>query len=182
MARLSQTPVSDLDLLSVEPSGADLSAYPHVFRPIEAQRFGFWQYQKQGVAGWTYEGDLWSFVVPIGKVAVINRFGCWATVNSNYTIYLDAMPDPVVQDVGEYTFAIVGGTPGAATLTYKNFLWDVADYLATRPIRASFLMDPIVVKENVTVRMYAKTRILNGEMAAGVAGYFYDGVYGSEGR
>jgi len=182
MARLAQTPVSDLDLLSVEPSGADLSQYPHVFRPIEAQRLCFWQFQTQGVAGWTYEGDLWSFVVPVGKVAVINRFGCWHSVNSNYTLKLDGNRDPVIQDVGEYTFSIVAGVPAGVTLTYKNFMWDVADYLAARPIRASFLMDPVVVRENVTVTMYAKTRVAGGEMAAGVAGYFYDGVYGSEGR
>ena len=155
------------------PGPSELVYYPHIFRPILAQRLDLWAYQKQGTGGWTYEGVLWSFRVPGKRALILNRFGAANTLDSNYTLRVNGTPDPVIHDVGEKTFTIVGGVPVGVTTTYRNFLWDVDGSLGDHPIRGSFLIDPVVVNEGALVEMYAKTSAAMGEMAAGVAGYLY---------
>jgi len=139
--------------------------YPLNIRPMRGQRFMEWKFLSVVAAG---EFVLFVFTVPTGCVGVINRFASIGSGIVSFTLSIDGIDDPVIDEVGHFR-----GIPPTYDVHEKQVFWPYREYFLYG-VMGHVLIDPVLADEGQEVKLRGFNYSLTGaaEFAGGVSGFF----------
>jgi len=150
-------------MLAAHKPRTRLRNYPLNVRPLRGDRFMQWEYLGPCPGG---QFDLWTFEVPRGKIAVINRFASCGNGATSFTLLIDGVADPVINEVGYFH-----GYPVYDYWKYDTF-WSYRNVFIPL-VAGNMLIDPVLADQGQEVRMRAVCYSLaTADFAAGVSGFF----------